>query len=113
MRMEFRALLVAVLMSAQTAVPPSIRASPLRQPKNQNDPKTQQVIVKEVRHALVMLPNYPVFNNHSYRVEGDKVILEGWVVRLSLKSHAAAVVKTSLASLESSAISKSSHHHFL
>ncbi|HMD07895.1 MAG TPA: BON domain-containing protein [Candidatus Acidoferrum sp.] len=93
MRKEFRALLVAVLMSAQLAVLPNTPASPLHQPKNQNEPKSQQVLTKEVRHVLVMLPYYSVFDNLGYRVEGDKVILEGQVVRPSLKPDAEAVVK--------------------
>ena len=94
MRKEFRALLVAVLMSAQLAVLPNTPASPLHQPKNQNEPKTQQALMKEVRHVLVMLPYYSVFDNLAYRVEGDKVVLEGQVVRPSLKSDAEAAVKS-------------------
>jgi hyperosmotically inducible protein len=93
MRKELRALLVAVLMSAQLAVLPNTPASPLHQPKNQYEPKSQQALMKEVRHVLVMLPYYSVFDNLGYRVEGDKVILEGQVVRPSLKSDAEAVVK--------------------
>lgn len=94
MRKEFRALMVAVLMSAQLAVLPNTPASPLHQSKNQNEPKSQQELTKEVRHVLVMLPYYSVFDNLGYRVEGDKVILEGQVVRGSLKSDAEAAVKS-------------------
>lgn len=47
-----------------------------------------------VRHQLVMLPYYSVFDNLTYRVEGDKVILEGQVVRPTLKSDAQAAVKS-------------------
>jgi hyperosmotically inducible protein len=79
MRKELRALLVAVLMSAQLAVLPNTSASPLHESKNQNEPKSQQELTKEVRHVLVMLPYYSVFDNLSYRVEGDKVLLEGQV----------------------------------
>jgi hyperosmotically inducible periplasmic protein len=94
MRREFRALLVAVLMSAQLGFLPNTPASPVHEPKNQNEPKTQQALMKEVRHVLVMLPYYSVFDNLAYRVEGDKVILEGQVVRPSLKSDAEAAVKS-------------------
>jgi hyperosmotically inducible protein len=94
MRKEFRALLVAVLMSAQLAVLPNTPASPLHQSNNQSEPKSQQELTKEVRHVLVMLPYYSVFDNLAYRVEGDKVILEGQVVRPSLKSDAEAAVKS-------------------
>ena len=94
MRKEFRALLVAVLMSAQLAVLPNGQASPRPRSENQNEPKSQQALMKEVRHVLVMLPYYSVFDNLAYRVEGDKVILEGQVVRPSIKSDAEAAVKS-------------------
>jgi hyperosmotically inducible protein len=60
----------------------------------QNEPKSANKLVKEVRHELVMLPYYSVFDNLSYRVEGDKVILMGQVVRPTLKSDAEAAVKS-------------------
>jgi hyperosmotically inducible protein len=96
MTKEFRALLVAVLMSAQLAVLPNTPASPRHPSRNQNEPKSQQELTKEVRHVLVMLPYYSVFDNLAYRVEGDKVILEGQAVRPSLKSDAEAAVKSVL-----------------
>jgi hyperosmotically inducible protein len=60
----------------------------------QNEPKPASKIIKEVRHELVMLPYYSVFDNLSYKVEGDKVTLMGQVVRPTLKSDAEAVVKS-------------------
>jgi hyperosmotically inducible protein len=92
MRTELRALLVATLMATQLTTPLHAPASPL--PQSKNEPKSQQEITKEVRHQLVMLPYYSVFDNLAYRVEGDKVILEGQVVRPSLKSDAEAAVKS-------------------
>jgi hyperosmotically inducible periplasmic protein len=59
----------------------------------QNEPKAGQNLIKEVRHQLVLLPYYSVFDNLSYRVEGSMVILSGQVVRPSLKSDAEAAVK--------------------
>ena len=50
-------------------------------------------IVKEVRHELVMLPYYGVFDNLSYRVDGPKVTLFGQVTRPTLKSDAEKAVK--------------------
>ena len=50
-------------------------------------------IVKEVRHELVMLPYYGVFDNLSYRVDGAKVTLFGQVTRPTLKSDAEKAVK--------------------
>ena len=53
----------------------------------------QERLVKEVRHELVMLPYYNVFDNLSYRVEGSTVTLMGQVTRPTLKSDAERVVK--------------------
>jgi hyperosmotically inducible protein len=50
-------------------------------------------LVKQVRHELVMLPYYGVFDNLSYKVDGDKVTLLGQVTRPTLKSAAENVVK--------------------
>ncbi|HLK04142.1 MAG TPA: BON domain-containing protein [Candidatus Acidoferrum sp.] len=60
----------------------------------QNEPKPASKLIKEVRHELVMLPYYSVFDNLAYRVEGDKVVLMGQVVRPTLKSDAEAAVKS-------------------
>jgi hyperosmotically inducible protein len=50
-------------------------------------------LIKETRHELVMLPYYGVFDNLSYRVNGDEVELFGQVTRPTLKSDAERVVK--------------------
>lgn len=50
-------------------------------------------ISKEVRHVLLMLPYYNVFDNIQYKVEGYNVTLVGQVTRPSLKSDAGNVVK--------------------
>ena len=48
---------------------------------------------KEVRHELVMLPFYGVFDNFEYKVEGSTVTLLGQVTRPNLKSDAERAVK--------------------
>jgi hyperosmotically inducible periplasmic protein len=50
-------------------------------------------IAREVRHQLLMLPYYGVFDDLAFRVEGNTVILEGAVTRPSLKKDAERVVK--------------------
>lgn len=51
-------------------------------------------VEKAVRHELVMLPYYNVFDNLSYRVDANgHVTLYGQVTRPTLKSDAANVVK--------------------
>jgi len=49
--------------------------------------------VKEIRHELVMLPYYGVFDNLAYSVNGYNVTLMGQVTRPTLKSDAERVVK--------------------
>jgi hyperosmotically inducible protein len=53
----------------------------------------QDKIIKEVRHELVMLPYYGVFDNLAYRVDGTKVTLFGQVTQPTLKSDAERAVK--------------------
>jgi hyperosmotically inducible protein len=62
--------------------------------QKQTEPKSEQNLIKEVRHQLVLLPYYSVFDNLSFRVEGSKIILMGQVVRPTLKSDAEAAVKS-------------------
>lgn len=53
----------------------------------------QDRISREVRHELVMLPYYGVFDNLAYSVNGSNVTLYGQVVNPVLKSDAGNVVK--------------------
>jgi BON domain-containing protein len=50
-------------------------------------------LAREVRHELVMLPYYGVFDNLAYSVNGSTVTLMGAVTRPTLKSDAENVVK--------------------
>jgi hyperosmotically inducible protein len=65
------------------------------QPAQRDQPsaRSQERITKEVRHELLMLPYFGVFDNIAYKVEGDTVTLLGQVVRPSLKSDAGNSVK--------------------
>jgi hyperosmotically inducible protein len=56
-------------------------------------PRGTERIIHEVRHELVMLPYYGVFDNLVYKVEGYTVTLMGQVTRPTLKSDAENVVK--------------------
>lgn len=51
-------------------------------------------LTKEVRHELVLLPWYSVFDSLEYKVQGNKVILMGQAVRPSLKDDAERAVKS-------------------
>lgn len=56
------------------------------------DPQLAET-VKEVRRELISLPLYTVFDNLSFKVEGETVTLTGKVTRPVLKSDAANVIK--------------------
>src|ERR1019366_5505126 len=50
-------------------------------------------IIKEVRHEILMLPYYDVFDNIEYSVNGYDVTLKGQVTNPTLKKDAGNVVK--------------------
>ena len=79
---------------AQNSAPSSMQrdqAAPMQ--RDQPSGRSQERIQKEVRHELLMLPWFGVFDNISYKVDGYNVTLYGQVVRPSLKSDAENVVK--------------------
>jgi hyperosmotically inducible protein len=55
--------------------------------------KAQKTLEEQVRHELLMLPYYSVFNELSFKVDGNTVTLMGSVTRPVLKSDARNVVK--------------------
>jgi len=80
--------LPALLLSILVITPASARACAGQETKaNQN-------LVREVRHQLLLLPYYTVFDNLAFKVDGDHVTLEGQVTRPTLKSDAEAAVKS-------------------
>lgn len=54
----------------------------------------EERLIRQVRHELVMLPYYGVFDNLAFRVDGNTVELLGQVTRPTLKSDAEGVVKS-------------------
>ncbi|HET7891158.1 MAG TPA: BON domain-containing protein [Candidatus Sulfotelmatobacter sp.] len=59
----------------------------------QDSAKSQDRIVREVRHELLMLPYFGVFDYIAFKVEGGNVTLLGQVVRPTLKSDAENSIK--------------------
>ena len=55
--------------------------------------RSQSNLVREVRHELVTLPYYNIFDNLSFSVNGGTVTLQGQVTDPVLKSSAENVVK--------------------
>jgi hyperosmotically inducible periplasmic protein len=83
-------LSITILSMAAIAIP----AIQDNQPTGALPQKSIDRIYKEVRHELVMLPYYGVFDNLSYKVDPDgTVTLLGQVARPTLKSDAENVVK--------------------
>ena len=70
-------------------------AAPLRAqaPAPGDTTKFDAWLTKEVRHQLVLLPWYSVFDNLAYKVNGYKVTLLGQVTQPTLKDAAGKVVK--------------------
>src|SRR5437868_6715179 len=60
----------------------------------QQETRANQNLIREVRHQLLLLPYYSVFDNLAFKLEGDRVTLEGQAVRPTLKSDAEAAVKS-------------------
>jgi hyperosmotically inducible protein len=61
--------------------------------RDQPSSKSADRIIKEVRHELLMLPYFGVFDYIAFKVDGYNVTLVGQVVRPSLKSDAENAVK--------------------
>jgi hyperosmotically inducible protein len=83
-------LLIAVLGLVSFV---SVSAIAQNNQRDQNSPKGQDRIAREVRHELLMLPYFGVFDNIAYKVDGGTVTLLGQVVRPVLKSDAENAVK--------------------
>jgi hyperosmotically inducible periplasmic protein len=88
--------------AAQSSPPPASNQTATTQPggnaqsqmqSEQVSPEAQQAIVQKVIHAIVMLPYYGVYDNIGFRLQGRTVILEGQVLRSSLKPDAERAVK--------------------
>ena len=68
-------------------------------PSDHNDPYVhgpagEARLIQEVRHQLVMLPYYTIFDDLGFRVQGSTITLVGAVTNPVLKSSAQNVVKS-------------------
>ena len=81
-----RAGLVALLALSVHSV------SPAQDQERSRLSRGQESLIKEVRHELVMLPYYGVFDHLAFRVNGSTVELYGQVTRPTLKTAAERVV---------------------
>jgi hyperosmotically inducible periplasmic protein len=83
-------LLLAFAISGTAA---ATAAGANQQAPSPNSSDYQAWLANQVRHQLVMLPYYSVFDNLEYRIEGRHVTLMGQVVWPTLKEDAAKAVK--------------------
>lgn len=84
----------ALLFGGMLLIPFTLAA----QNKNHNDafmrgPQDETRLMQQVRHQLLMLPYYTIFDDLAFRVNGSTVTLLGAVTNPVLKSDAENVVK--------------------
>jgi hyperosmotically inducible protein len=84
---------IRVLLLASAFVATAAFAQKQQVANREAMPAGDERVTREVRHELVMLPYYGVFDNLAYRVDGRTVTLLGQVTRPTLKSDAGNVVK--------------------
>jgi hyperosmotically inducible protein len=80
-------------LAAAWAIPATAQQNNAADRIKGNTAATPDRITREVRHELVMLPYYGVFDDLTYRVDGSSVTLMGSVTNPTLKSDAGNVVK--------------------
>jgi hyperosmotically inducible protein len=83
--MKKATLLSVAILTVLAAVP--------AQARNNDLPRSQVRLERDVRHQLVMLPYYGVFDNLAFKVDGYNVTLFGQVSRPTLRSDAERVVR--------------------
>jgi len=83
----------ASLVAGMLLALPIVWTTPFQERARSSSSRAEESLKKEVRHELVMLPYYGVFDNLAYRVNGSTVELFGQVSRPTLKSDAERVVK--------------------
>lgn len=90
---HFKLCTWAISVAAICAPAQGFSQQQLKNSMRQVNSISEDRIKREVRHELVMLPYYGVFDNLAYRVNGATVTLLGQVTRPTLKSDAGNVVK--------------------
>ncbi len=93
------AICVAAPVPQNAAAPATPQAQPSTVPDQSMSanealsPESQDKLVREVRHELIMLPYYNVFDNLTFGINGRTVTLNGQVVQPVTKSGAENAVK--------------------
>lgn len=85
----FALLLAAIALAALSAAQAPSAKKPTKPEENY-----ASSLPREIRHQLLLLPYYSVFDNITFTLKGAIVTLSGQVVRPTLKAHAEAAVKS-------------------
>ena len=91
-RQKVTTFVVAVLLS----LPLAIRAGDLIEAKTEVESpavQDQRPLERKIRHELVMLPYFTVFDHLAFQLDGDEVRLMGQVTNPGLKNAAGRVVQ--------------------
>src|ERR1700741_5094654 len=89
-----RALLTMLLVPCSLLASVGSAANLRQGAKDPQETKSNQNLIREVRHQLLLLPYYTVFDNLAFKVDGDRITLEGQVTNPTLKHDAEGAVKS-------------------
>jgi hyperosmotically inducible protein len=93
MNKSWKSRVPLVALGALLAIAPAFGFDKGQNPPSASQPAPEANLEKQVRHELLMLPYYSVFDNLEFRVDGRDVELLGQVRNPVLKSDAQNVVK--------------------
>jgi hyperosmotically inducible protein len=87
---------VCCLATVTIIAAPSLQAQhpPAAKPAVAAAKSEEPQLSREIRHQLVVLPYYSVFDYIAFTLEGDKVTLTGYVLRPTLRANAEGAVKS-------------------
>jgi len=96
MRNPIYRILAAILAIRLTLAVPSLLAQhPSAAKPAKSEPKHEESqLSHEIRHQLLVLPYYSVFDYLTFTLDADKVTISGYVLRPTLKTNAEAAVKS-------------------
>jgi len=86
-------LALLILLPVGAALPARAQKKSANAPP-QSEEKYPSSLSREIHHQLLVLPYYSVFDTIGFTLNGSQVTLTGQVVRPTLKSQAAAAVKS-------------------
>jgi hyperosmotically inducible protein len=89
-----RLTLLAILLVVVVALPSAQAQATPSQKSAKTEEKLPPSLSREIRHQLLVVPYYSVFDFLSFKLYGNKVTLTGQVLRPTLKAHAEAAVKS-------------------